>query len=146
MWGLLNLTRCTNLYSKNWNYTYDKPELRGGCPATARRHHGGEGVAAACARGRYRGEAVARVAAVRKWSDEGGGGGGGGPSRRLAVTVTVVRQRSAAAKRMTGGISPVLALSPRAGAAGCAGEQLARHKADVKIVTCHRHRSRALLR
>ena len=52
--------------------------------------------------------------------------------------------RPAAAKRLMGGVSPAPALSPRAGAAGCAGEQLARRKGAVKISTCHR--SRELLR
>ena len=46
--------------------------------------------------------------------------------------------RPAAAKRLTGGVSPAPALSPRAGAAGCVGEQLARRKGAVKISTCHR--------
>ena len=46
--------------------------------------------------------------------------------------------RPAAAKRLTGGVSLAPALSPRAGAAGCVGEQLARRKGAVKISTCHR--------
>jgi hypothetical protein len=41
--------------------------------------------------------------------------------------------RPAAAKRVTGGISPATALSPRAGPAACAGKQLARRKGEAKI-------------
>ena len=46
--------------------------------------------------------------------------------------------RPAAAKRVTGGISPATALSPRAGPAACAGKQLARRKGEAKMRICHR--------